>query len=133
MSTTILIMSAFLFSANAQSNLDTPRYAIFKFDGNNCWIFNKNDKPTELTDQDINNIEQLLIKCVSKYNIKQKKYSTSIKKSHPYIDEAQFFIDLPKYKRQYLAVINSKKEKEIWINCFRPSHDTHFNYSQKNF
>jgi hypothetical protein len=124
-------MSAFLFSANAQPNLDTSRYAIFKFDSNNCWVFNKNDKPTELTDQDINKIEKLLVKCISNYNIKQKKYSASIKKSHPYIDETQFFIDLPKYKKQYLAIINSKKEKEIWVNCFRPSHDADFNYWRK--
>jgi hypothetical protein len=29
-----------------------------------------------------------------------------------------FIIDLKKYKRQYIAVTNSKGEKEVWVNCF---------------
>jgi len=34
------------------------------------------------------------------------------------INVKDFVIDLKKYKRQYIAVINSKGEKEVWVNCF---------------
>lgn len=128
---TLLLLNVFLFSVKSQSKLDTVKYAIFRFDRNNPWVFSKNYKATVLTSNEIIKAEQLLVKCISSYNIKQHKYSTKAKKSYPNIDQTQFFIELSKYKRQYITVINQKGEKEIWINCFRPSNHSGFEYWRK--
>ena len=126
-----LISFLFVFSAKSQSKLDTSKYTIFQFDRNIPVVFGKGCRTTVLTPHEINKAEQVLIKCIFNYNIQQQKYSIKAKKLYPDIDQNQFFIDLSKYKRQYLTVINEKGEKEIWINCFRPWNNSGFNYWRK--
>jgi hypothetical protein len=84
---------------------------------------------TNLAEDEIIKIEMLLSDCIDKYNISQTNYfDTSVKRknSRP-INKSDMLINLIKYKRQLIAVVNSKGEKEVWVNCFRPS--TNFDYS----
>jgi hypothetical protein len=73
---------------------DTTRFAIIRYDSTYYSVFN-NDKPAKFTVTDFLLAESILKSAVIENNI-----------------------DLKRYKRQYVAVINNKGEKEIWINFF---------------
>ena len=64
--------------------------------------------PAELTANELEKINELLHEAVYKYNSETK---TSW-------GEAVNPIDLSKYNRQYIAIINENEEKEVFINCF---------------
>jgi hypothetical protein len=99
--------------------VDKSNYAILKFNKSDKWLF-ENSRPVDLNSTEINEIEILLSACIKAYNPTQLKQFDKINKEHPEyrIDKSQFIIDLKRYKRQYIAVINKKGEKEVWINCF---------------
>jgi len=104
--------------------IDTSIIAILPFDTTRNWVF-KGNKPTNFTGDDLNKIEDVLRKCINDYNLDQERQFNEINKKHPEykLDKENFVIDLARYKRQYIATINSKGEKEIWVNCFCNTHD----------
>ena len=67
--------------------------------------------PAELTANELENIDALLHEAVYKYNTETKT---------PWGGDVNT-IDLSKYNRQYIAIINENKEKEVFINCFMRS------------
>ena len=95
---------------------DTSIIAIIPFDTSYYWIF-KNCKTVSLTTNDIKKIEQLLPKGIK---TEQEKRFQMFRNKFPddEISKKDFVIKLRKYQRQYVAVINDKGEKEVWINCF---------------
>jgi hypothetical protein len=106
-------------SASTKVSVDISSIAILPYDTTLFWIC-KDCKPLELTEIDLEHIEKLLIKCINNYNPEQeKRFQEMNSKFDDYeLDKNNFIIDLKKYKRQYIAVINSRGEKEVWINCF---------------
>jgi hypothetical protein len=108
-----------------QKNLDEPiqadtsLLAILPFDTTQHWFF-KDGQPTDLSSKELSQIEHILQKCISNYNPEQEKRIEEINKEHPEykLNKNAFIIDLSKYKRQYVPVLNAKGEKEVWINCF---------------
>jgi len=104
--------------------VDTTKIAILPFDTTQYWIF-KDNKPTDLKKDDLQKIENILTNCINEYNLGQEKQFIDIdkKRSEYKLDKKNFIIDLTRYKRQYVATINSKGEKEIWINCFCDTHN----------
>jgi len=109
--------------------VDTSKIAIIPFDKSKSWFFKENE-PTSLTSKDLDQIDKLLTLCIFKYNYKKQKIYNQIERNN--VENEEYFerncIDLSKYKRQYVATINSKGEKEIWVNLFC---DT-FNSNWKN-
>src|SRR5690606_3023640 len=103
---------------------DTSIIAILPLDTTQYWIF-KNNKPTDLTTDDLHKIEVILTKSIDDYNSDQEKQFTEINNKHPKykLSKKNFIIDLTRYKRQYVATLNSKGEKEVWVNCFCNSHN----------
>lgn len=91
------------------ASLDTSSIAIIPFEKARHLIFDKGYKPSTLSREEIKEIEVLLTNCVDKRN-------KNLKPEH----RAYLFIDLTnkEYKRQYVAAINKKGEKEVWVNCF---------------
>lgn len=75
--------------------------------------FPKDLKATELNDADRSLIDSLMKELASTYNsdLLKKKESKSA-------DSSISAIDLNAYKKQYIAMINAKGEKEVWANCF---------------
>jgi hypothetical protein len=92
--------------------VDTSVVAILPFDTTQYWFF-KNSKPTDLTNDDLLKIEKILNKCINDYNPDQERQFKEINDKHPEykLDKKNFTIDLTRYKRQYVTVINSKGEK----------------------
>ena len=103
---------------------DTSVIAILPFDKTLFWVF-KDNKPTGLTNDDLLKIETILNQCVNDYNPDQERQFKEINDKHPEykLDKKNFIIDLTRYKRQYVATMNSKGEKEVWINCLCNTHD----------
>ena len=83
-------------------------------------VISQPGKPTNLTAEDLVQIEAILKECISDYNPEQEKQFQEINVKHPEykIDKTKFIIDLTLYKRQYMPTTNSKGEKEVWVNCF---------------
>jgi hypothetical protein len=105
--------------------IDTSVIAILPYDTTQLWIF-KDGRPTELSSKDISQIDTILNKCVNDYNPEQEIRFNKFNIDHPEFKEypelkppkKAFLIYLQLYKRQYVAIINLKGEKEVWVNCF---------------
>ena len=104
---------------NQQTKIDKTSFVILKYDTTFNWLFDKAIN-LKLTNQNIEDIEKILNKSVDEYNIEQEKEFIKMKAEHPEykLEKEDWLIDLKKYKRQYVAVINAFGEKEVWINCF---------------
>ena len=113
-----LIISLILFvylpshsSAQDHSARDTSKIAILNLNSPDIWLTDfKNAKPAQLTDKDFTDIEKLLRNCVKENNQG---------------------IELKRYKRQYVPYINSKGQKEVYVNCFCFSDEIEFKYWRK--
>ena len=84
--------------------IDTSRIAILQFAKENTFHFNKSDRPANLSQDDITQIETLIGNAVIENNKKGGKYF--------HIENSS------KYYKQLVAIINPKGEKEVWVNCF---------------
>jgi hypothetical protein len=99
---------------------DTSKFLIIEYNKESKWVFNKKCRNVNLSKNDISKIEILLNKSVNEYNIEAEKHLEKLKEENPKIkfDKENSIINLDKYKRQYVAVLNNKNEKEVWVNCF---------------
>ncbi len=97
--------------------------AIIKYNSlpeqNKTYLFGKS-KETNLTISEIAEIDVILNRCIEEYNLKQEKYYEENKEKLKKFNKTRerFLIDLKRYKRQYVAVINAKGEKKVLVNCF---------------
>ena len=100
-------------------SVDTSSIAIIPFDTTYHWLF-KGAKQTELNASELKKIERMLTDSLMKYNSEQRLQYEEISKKYPNetFSLSNFIIELDKYKRQYIPVINEQGEKEVWINCF---------------
>ena len=108
-------------SINSENNghllIDTTKVVILPYDSTDIWIF-KNCTQAELTNDDLELLDSILIVCISEYNIEQEKRYKEICNEYPDIefDKYHFLIDITKYRRQYICVTNEREETETWIN-----------------
>ena len=115
---------AFLLKPTA--GIDTSRYSILKFDKDiDKYAFDKKVKPCELNGIEIQQIENLIGKKVSEYNKIEKDSSIAITKrlkrkmrNTNFIWKGDYIETPVNYYKQLIPVINSKGEKEVWVNCF---------------
>ena len=112
----ITFLIAFLFSTTVLYGQST-KIAILPYDSTCKWIF-KNCTQAELTNDDFELSDSILIVCIGEYNIEQEKRYKEICSKYPNtkFDKYRFLIDITKYRRQYICVTNERGEKEIWIN-----------------
>lgn len=100
-------------------------YALLAFDASDAWltehVFSKEYKAAELSEVELRLTDSLMEAFLATYNKEEvpkilKRYMEQKPK-----DKAElswFSIDLKLYKKQYIAVLNAKGEKEVWANCF---------------
>lgn len=93
-------------TAKQQLSFDTSKIAILPIDTSDHWLF-KDADPMRLTNQDLKSLDKLFNDCIQTHNSKQD--STK---------EFNEFIDLRKYKIQYVPFISSKGEKKVYVNAF---------------
>ena len=89
--------------------IDTEQTTVIPFaPATMSYLFSEAYEPAVLNQSDIYAIETLLITGVADYN-------KSLKSGRVYRE-----IDLNKrnYRKQLMAVVNAKGEKEVWVNCF---------------
>jgi hypothetical protein len=110
--------------------IDSNVVAILPFDSSEYWAFwvFKDGKPTNLTNDNLHKIEVILNTCIKDYNKDQEaRLKEFLEKDPKYkIDNKNFTIDLTRYKRQYVAILNSKGEKHVWVNCFCKTWDSNW-------
>lgn len=94
---------------DANAIVTDTTFATIKFDATDMpYIFDKNALPATLTPQDLEQIDSILLVCVANYNKTIRQ-------------DLQFMkIDLVGrlYKKQLVAVVNGRGDKEVWVNCF---------------
>jgi len=117
----ILLLSCLLLltMCKSQHYVSASRYAILNADGEydhfKYGVFdNITNKPTSLSANEIDKIEKIIKTEVDKHNKKS---------SHHY----SFIRNPRRYYKQLMAVINSRGEKEVWVNCFCNSDDKSLN------
>jgi hypothetical protein len=98
---TIILFLALSFSLQAQENkkrkVNWSNISIHKQSGTIMPF--KDCENTSVNKNELLEIEGILNECVNNYNTEHKSK-----------------LNLKKYKRQYVIVINKKGEKEVWIN-----------------
>ncbi|MGY3087089.1 hypothetical protein ACVWYF_000115 [Hymenobacter sp. UYAg731] len=104
---------------NFNSQLDTATFAVLPFSKKSDYLFLKS-RPAKLTAVEIQQVNDLLSKAVAEQNqAEEKDFQKMIK---IFLEAAQhrenYFINLSRYRRQFIAVINPKGEKKVWVNCF---------------
>ncbi len=103
------------------SALDTSTIAILPYDTTDSWVF-KDVKLTSLTNNDLEFIETTLTVAWKEYVLAEEKKLEEFNAKHPEYrlkhHKEEFAIDLKKYKRQYIAILDNNGEKEVWVNCF---------------
>ncbi|MDR3694352.1 hypothetical protein [Mucilaginibacter sp.] len=88
------------------NSTEKSRYAFFKFDAKRDeYIFDKKSKPATLSKTELLHIEKMIAKGVRDYNKSGNRKYNIIKKPE-------------KYFKQFIAIINAKGEKEVWVNCY---------------
>jgi hypothetical protein len=100
--------------------IDNSKVSIIKYnpqDLKNKLVFS-NAKPADLTNEDLFKIENALEKVIAELNIKQVENFKDINSRFPNEKYRlqDFLIKKDDYKRQYLTVLNTKGEKEVFIN-----------------
>jgi hypothetical protein len=88
-------------------HVDPSRYVVFKFDKTNDFVFMNSDhaRPTTLSPSEVDDMESLVD---SAYQQLLKNLPANY----------QGLKHLSAYKRQYVAIINGKGQKEVRINFF---------------
>lgn len=100
---------------------DTTKIAILPIDTIFHLVF-KDAAPLQLANEDLHSIDILLNDCIKTHNRKQDS-----------TNEYSEFIDLKKYRRQYVPFIDSKGSKKVYVNCFCSHNDVpgEFDYWKK--
>lgn len=102
---------------NVKIEPDTSNIAILPYDTSFSWLF-KNAHSIDLSANEMLKIETILTRQIDKYNTNAEKRYKAIAKKYPEAQRSHFVIDLTKYRRQYIAVIDSTGQKLVWVNCF---------------
>jgi len=101
-------------------------------------IFTVDYKVIPLKQSDFLECEKLVKDYINQYNIKGakrldslKRYLRDVKHKNVQLFEDQFFINLKKYGRQYIAVKNKENHIIVYLNCF--CNPSEFNYRKKDW
>ncbi|MBW7868824.1 MAG: hypothetical protein H3C31_10905 [Brumimicrobium sp.] len=123
-----LILGSFvLLSCGGQTNQseitsttikDTSQIAIIPYDiKKHFWIYDQ-AQATDLSKEELVQVETIFQNIVAKYNIDMKKRIRKETNDSNEIENSELYIVPDTYKRQYLPVITQDGEKEVWVNCF---------------
>ncbi|WP_040252081.1 hypothetical protein [Psychroserpens mesophilus] len=104
---------------NEKSELNSQEfdYVILDYQPKWYWIF-KDAQQSELTQSELNEIEEILKVMIKENNDIQKKRLAEHNKTypeHPWT-ETRYELKLEGYKRQYVPIINKNGQKIVWIN-----------------
>jgi hypothetical protein len=107
--------------------VDTSKYAIFNIDeirGDFFQLFKKDDAATKLLNEDFAKIEALISTAVVRFNkteeIQNQRYIEKEKRKYPNVKivAPNPVVENPaNYFKQLVPVINSNKEREVWVRC----------------
>jgi hypothetical protein len=101
------------------NKIDTSVFTIIRFQTTDKWMF-ENVKPASLNNVELLQLDSILKVCIEEHNKRQLVIYDSLVAANPQsnLRLINFIIDIKEYKRQYVPVINSKGDKEVWINSF---------------
>ena len=104
---------------NSFFQIHDSTYVILDYQRDWHWIF-ENAKPISLSENELSEIEKIIGQAVKENNKQQLKVLEKHNKKYPENQWKQTGHELKTkgFKRQYVPVINSKGQKEIWINFF---------------
>jgi hypothetical protein len=93
-------------TAIQQLSFDTNKIAVLPIDTSDHYLFTDANK-MQLTNQDLKTIDKLLNECIQTHNFKQDTTK-----------EFTEFIDLKKYKIQYIPFMSSNGQRKVYVNAF---------------
>lgn len=105
----VIFLGLFISTQAQNRKLDKSTFTIIKYSFNE-WIPFDSVKGATLTDKEIDNMEPLITAAVNENNRNQKSKGFKL-------------FTLHNYRRQYIAVINRKGEKVVWVNFFCDSNN----------
>ncbi|MEM6297532.1 MAG: hypothetical protein AAF740_02480 [Bacteroidota bacterium] len=105
--------------ASSQFHIPDSNYVILNYKGDYHWFF-KDSKPTTLTKSELAEVEIIIEKAIKENNDQQRETLEIHNRQYPdnQWKETGYELEKKRFKRQYVPVINSDGQKEIWINFF---------------
>jgi hypothetical protein len=89
-----------------QLSFDTNKISVLPIDTSDYYLF-KDANKMQLTNQDLKTVDKLLNECIQTHNLKQGTTK-----------EFNEFIDLKKYKIQYIPFMSSNGQRKVYVNAF---------------
>jgi hypothetical protein len=99
----------------SEFNLAKSDYTILTYQSEWHWIF-KNAKTAELSESELNDIEKILRIAVEENN-DSRRIALKNNPNKEFL-ESRYKLKMDGFKRQYVPIINSEGQKEVWINLF---------------
>ena len=90
---------------------DTSRIAIIPYDSTLKYFFDSLSTETPLTQKDLFTIDSLFAIGIAEYN-------SSLSENEILVGYHKIDFSVQSYKKQLVAAITRKGEREVWINCF---------------
>src|SRR5690606_25239491 len=105
--------------SSESQDVDSISYVFLDYKSEWQWIF-QDGTPTNISERELVEIEEIIQKAVAENNEQQRKYLNERNKKYPENQRSKtgFEIKTEGYKRQYVAVLNNRGQKEVWINFF---------------
>ena len=103
-------------STAADPNYNPQTIAILNYNDSE-FPFLKNCSHVNLTTADMLLADTLLVKFIDEYNKEQTRQFNSFTREQQK-GHILLLLDLNKFRRQYVPIINQSGDKEIWVNCF---------------
>ncbi len=102
-------------------DFDVPdsTYTMLNYGEDWDWMFS-NARPTTLSNNELADIEKIILKAIEKNNKQQLAILEKHNRDFPQDawTETGYEIGTKGFKRQYVPVINSAGQKEVWVNFF---------------
>lgn len=97
---------------------DTTRIVLLDLES--TYLKRKDRSNANLTIDEYSQIQSLIENRLEEYNKEEEIRYSKLQIEYPNskLKKEDFIINLSHYGRQYVAYINEKGEKEVWINCF---------------
>lgn len=94
-------------TAISKSEIDSNKIVLLQFHFGNSYLSDKSARPTSLNKSECFLTQTILAQCVNAMN--DSTQNLKIYRIH--------YLDLTRYKQQYVPYINSNGDKIVWVNC----------------
>jgi hypothetical protein len=118
----LVLCISLTFSSHAFAQDVDTMSTIIRYDGRDKFyetneVFQGRVTPSGINAREFIEVEKILKASIAEYNKKQEMETKLANKENPGLQQEKVTIYLTDYRKQYVAVINDRNEKLVFVNC----------------